>query len=267
MSLGASELSSVGPLLCGLLAILARVAGALWVLPFSGGRLVPATVRLGLSLVLALSLLPAIAPELAGLGRLPGVLLLGVLLKEALIGLSISLILFFVFSGVEAAGRLVEAGRGAPSGESSPLPMLYQLVAVLAFLLLGGHQVYLLALGRSFQQLPVTVMPGAPGLRAFAGLCVEMGQELFLLALVLAAPVLASLFVADLTLGWAERSLGAEVGPGLAGLLHPARAVLGLVPVLAGLHLLGEWVPVALDEALRQVGLAAALLGQGGAGP
>ncbi len=245
-------------------AAVARVAGALWAVPFGGGRWVPVTVRLGLSAALALTLAPLLMTD--ALQRPPPStsLLLLLLAKEALLGLALGLIMAIIFWGVESAGRLMDTSlgaQGAGPAETWPLARLMPLMAAALFLMLGGHRLYILALARSFEVIPPWTIPGGEGLAGLATLFLSLGGELFLLALLLAAPLIGCLLLADLAMAWISRP---PANARLMVILQPARALLGVGLMLATVAVLSQVVPRLLEEALGQVELATDLLGRSG---
>ena len=234
----------------------ARVAGAIWTVPFAGGRWVPVTVRLALAAALALALAPHLLIGLGEAGALTTPRLLALLAKEALIGLALGVIMSVVFWGVESAGRLMNVSLGSSGSgpaQTWPLALLSPLLASALFLLLGGHRLYILALARSFEIIPLWVIPRAQGLGGLATLCLLLGGELFLLAFLLAAPLVGSLLLADLGLAWISRP---PASARTLVLLQPARALLGVGLLLVTVALLAQVIPLVLEEALGQVELA-----------
>lgn len=241
----------------------ARVAGAIWTVPFAGGRWVPVVVRLALAAALALALAPHLLAAVADAGPLSTPRLAALLAKEALIGLALGVIMSVVFWGIESAGRLMTVsigahGSGPNSAQAWPLARLMPMFAVALFLLLGGHRLYILALARSFEVIPIWSLPQAEGLGGLARLCISLGGELFLLALLLAAPLVASLLLADLGVAWISRP---PATTRLLVLLQPARALVGVGVMLLTVALLAEVIPLLMEEALGQVEQAMEMLG------
>ena len=180
--------------------------------PLFGGRNAPQRYRIGLTVVFTVVLLPTFVPELPQVGIAEyGVLLV----KEALIGLTIAVFLVVLFEMLAAAGAFIDLARGAtianvldPSTQqqsSIASVFLLQLFLVL-FFSLGGARLLLRALGESFVVAP----PGRPlpprftaegGVEAMAGLL----GDLFVVAVQLAAPVLVVMFLLDVALGLINR--------------------------------------------------------------
>jgi len=249
-------------LLC-LLSVWLRVTPAIWLAPFPGGRMTPVMVKLGLSLLLALLLYPNVIPQVVDLRHAAPLYWGAVLVKEAAIGAALGFVVAIVFWGAEAAGSLVDTSRGddpspsAADASSSPLASLFLYLTIIIFILVGGHRVFLSTLGTSYQALPLAVFPASPGLGDFALLGIRLTGDLLLVALTLAAPVLATLFLADITMGL----LGRLSGPvNIFSLFIPLRALLSIGVMVLGVGLLADAVPALLEAALSQVGDALRVL-------
>ena len=250
-----------------LAAILARVGAAVWIAPFLGGRLVPAAVRVGVALALGLIMLPQLLPNAPP--AVSPILGLAIVTKEALVGAALGFVVGLVFWAAEAAGRLSDTVRGATLAEalipqtgarSSPLGDLFFQLTVVLFIVLGGHRVFITALAASYEVLPLAAFPQAQGLHGFALLCGRLTADLLLLALALAAPVVAALFLADLTLGLINR-FAPQIN--VFFLAMPAKALLGIGAVVLSVGLLLGAMPPLLDRAVRAVSKGIELLGGG----
>jgi flagellar biosynthetic protein FliR len=245
-------------------AVLARVGAAVWIAPFLGGRLVPSTVKIALTLVLALVLYPEVVRTVPTGAAAP--LALAIVAKEVFVGLALGFVGAVVFWAAEAAGRMADTARGANMAEvmvpqsgvrTSPLGDLFFQLALVLFIVLGGHRIFVSALGASYISLPVGYFPSAGGLGGFALLCGRVTADLFLIGLSLAAPVIAAIFLTDLTLGLVNR-FTPQVN--VFFLAMPAKAAIGIgVLVLAAGLLLGA-LPPLLDRATLVVSRALDLL-------
>jgi len=245
-------------------AVLARVGAAVWVAPFLGGKLVPATVKTALAVALALVIYPqVIATVPGGLSPAHAVAIVG---KEALVGLALGFVVAVVFWAAEAAGRLVDTTRGANLAEvlvpqtgarTSPTGLLFFLLTVVLFLVLGGHRIFITALGASYQVLPLAAFPKIDGIGVFALLCGRLTADLLLLALALAAPVVAALFLADMILGLINR-FAPQIN--VFFLAMPAKAVLGIGVLVLSVGLLLGALPPLLDRAVQIVQRALGVL-------
>ena len=192
------------------LLLLARCSGVVALGPVFGVQTLPPTLKVGLAGMLAVLLTPLLAgrrlplPESA-----PG--LAAALLGELLIGAILGLAVRFVFAGIGVAGELaaVQMGVGLP-GALDPQSMsqvtsvnsFLDQIAILVFLLVGGHHAILGALAQSVALAPPLTV-------AFRGGSLEFLMGLFgaalTLAIRLAAPVGAAMFATTVTLGLLNR--------------------------------------------------------------
>lgn len=193
--------------------VVTRVGCILFFLPIWDSRLVPVQIRIYSILVISLALTPVVA------GTLPPfpenwLAVVGLVLREMLLGLSLGLVVRYVFSGVQMAGNLVGVQMGfgmvtlidPQSGTPSSLMAdLLMLVATVLFLAVDGHHLLLWVLAQSFGEVPVggpALMPGS--LYAFL---VPLGSLMFQLAVKLVAPIILVLFLTQVAMGLVARTV------------------------------------------------------------
>ncbi|WP_043362937.1 flagellar biosynthetic protein FliR [Belnapia sp. F-4-1] len=190
--------------------LVARLGGAVLLLPGLGEQDVPASIRLALLLALVAVLLPVLAP---GLPPLPAELpeLLRLMLTETAIGLWLGMLARLVALALGQAGQVV----GLMIGLASPLqtdPMLgaqslatgrlFTLLAALLVLSTGLYAVPLRALAESYTALP----PGAPlPLGRSAESVAQAVAESLALALRLAGPLVLAAMLGNFALGLLAR--------------------------------------------------------------
>ena len=183
---------------------LTRVLTAVSLSPFLGGQAVAAQVKVGLSVMLTLLLLPGLS------GGRPApdnpVLWVALIVKEAMIGVTIGFLVQLLLYGVQAAGALIDVQRGMDqpglhvpqlSGNASVLGIFQFQVALVIFLFLNGHLMFIRALADSFQRLPLLEFPPLVSTVGMAELLGRIGGQLFVVAIQLSAPVLITLFLVD----------------------------------------------------------------------
>lgn len=224
--------------------VAARLAGLIMFQPLIGGAVVPAQVRALLVIGLAALVAPFVAPH----GPLPRDLyeLIFALANELLLGILLGLVLRAVFVGLQLAGQLIAQESGLafgemvdPSTESSQsiIGGLYVQLGSLVFLLIGGHRVLVAATLDTFAAIPLLGDRGVftQGLDMLLEAAV-LGMHL---AVRIAAPVVATLFLVNVALGFIGRTVPQlnilTVGfsiKGMAALLLMAVALPGGTDVL-----------------------------------
>ena len=215
--------------------------------PF-GGFYTPARVKIGLSTILALLLMPVV-PMPRGLA---GADLVAVVAREVLIGLALGMSVRLLLAGVELAGQLASFQLGfsyaatvdpQTGARSNLLGAFFGSLAMLVFLLVNGHHRVVRALVGSYTALPIGFGHVDPQL---AALVARMLGVVFVLGVQLAAPVVIVLLVVELALGLVSRA-----APSL-NLMASGFAVRSLVG-LAVLSLMVSVIPGVVTRAIPSV--------------
>ena len=194
------------------LLVACRVATIIMIVPIFGGRSVPATVKIGLSLLLSLIFLPLIASRVTSLpDSMP--IFLTLVARELLLGALVGFAVLIVFTALQAAGHVVGLQMGfslanvvnpLTADHASLIDQFYALLAALIFFTLNGHHALILAIQQSFDIAPVGVaglgLPPAPVLLAW-------GRDLFSIAIRISLPVVAALLLTDVALAVIARSV------------------------------------------------------------
>ncbi|WP_374711442.1 flagellar biosynthetic protein FliR [Symbiobacterium terraclitae] len=175
-----------------------RAMGIFTAAPVFSTRFVPFQVRVAISFVLGLFLIPAIPVDP---GRTEGVYLLLAALVELLVGLAIGFLCLLVVSVMQIAGAWIDlemgfalAGLFDPlTGESATvLGNLFQTTALVFFLAVDGHHWLIRALARSYDLVPA----GGPVEGAAAGLYVaRLFGDLLGIAIQLILPFVAAMLL------------------------------------------------------------------------
>jgi flagellar biosynthetic protein FliR len=230
--------------------VLARIGGAIMLLPGLGAPEVPATIRIALLLALTALLLPVVQP---GLPPLPGEVpaLLRLLLIETAIGLWLGLLARLVELALAQAGQVMALMVGLASplqtdpafgAQGTALSRLFGLAATVLVLTTGLYALPLRALAESYALLPAGA---ALPLQAQVAEVAQAVADSLSLALRLASPLLLASVLGQFALGLLARLapqvpvfMVAAPGQILAGLLLLAL----LLPTL-----LGTWLTAARD--------------------
>ncbi|MCI0348102.1 MAG: flagellar biosynthetic protein FliR, partial [Acidobacteriales bacterium] len=184
-----------------------RLLAVIALAPFFGGATVPTQAKVGLAAITAAILYPAITAGVQT-GEVTTLLFVGLLLKEAFIGAALGIVAQLFFYAVQVAGTIIDTQRGmnqfsffSPqlAGNVSILGQLKFQAALVLFLSLDGHLMFIRGLQASFVTLPLLSFPGFRA--GFIGLCeqvIRVSAAIFSTALRLSAPVLLTLFLLDL---------------------------------------------------------------------
>jgi len=188
------------------LICLARVAGFVGAIPVLIGNQTPVQVKAGLVFMVALVLFPVMEPSMVTVA-LESVNFLLLMLAEVMLGGMIALIARMVFTAVEYGGTVIgyQMGFAAanifdPQNERQ-LPLISQfqnVFAILIFLAVDGHHVFLQVAAESYKILP----PGAFNLSGEAiPYLLTLSSRIFFLGIQFSAPILAVLLLSGLVLG------------------------------------------------------------------
>ena len=238
--------------------LVARIGGALLLLPGLGEQDVPPSIRLALLLALVALLLPSLAPVLPALPEAAPALLRLILLETA-IGLWLGLLARLVALALGQAGQVIALMVGLASplqtdpilgAQSTASGRLFSLLAATLVLSTGLYALPLRALAESYTVLP----PG--GSLAFGRSAESVAQAVadsMALALRLAAPLVLAAVLGNFALG-----LLARVAPQVQVFTIAAPG-----QIIAGLLLLGLLLPAIIAVWLASAGEALLLPGAG----
>ena len=203
------------PILLMYLLVYARVVAIVALTPFFASRLLPGPVKIILALCLTAILFPQFLARPIQLEW--GWTLMGLLVKELLIGTILGFLATIPFEIAQSAGVMIDHQREASSlqvmdptmGEqTSPLGILYNNVLLALFFGIQGPFLFLDAVATSLQVFPPDQMlpdsilsPEGPSWVFITGLA----QFVLRVGTQLAGPALISLLLADLLLGIANR--------------------------------------------------------------
>lgn len=223
--------------------VLARSLPLLFLNPFLGGRVVPGPVKMATAFSFVVFLVPLLSAQQ---GSIPGgVLYMFLMLKEIAVGMTLGFVTLLVFLGFSSAGRLIDTQRGTNQAEAmfyqlqertSVLGTFYGQTAVVVFLAVGGHLVFLKAYFHSFEVLPVSSFPALTGgTMPVMEALIRMSSDVLVITLQLAAPALIALFLTDVGFGIINR---AAPQVNVFVLSQPAKVAVGLGLVLLVLRVL-----------------------------
>jgi len=170
---------------------------------------------------------------------------------EILVGYTLGFVAYVLYAGIQLAGQLMDMQMGfgivnvidPQSGTQVPLIGNFQyLLALMVFLGLNGHHLLFRALHDSYRFIPIL---GANFGGQFMGFMTEMGLYIFVIGLKLAAPVVASLFITDLALGFIARTVP-QMNVFVVGL--PLKIGAGLMMVMATMPVLVWFTQILMSR-------------------
>lgn len=223
------------------LQIFARVTALFVSAPVFGSPQIPPQVKVGLSAILSLVLLPIVRGNLMP-GAPPALgPMVGALVGEVLVGLLMGLIVSLLFFAVRLGGDLIDYQMGFTQAATfnpqfnemvSPIASFQYQYALVVYLLANGHWLLLAALERSFHSLPVAQLSlNGHSVSAFTDLTFQMMVN----GLLIAAPGAAVLLITDVAFAFLNRAVP-QMQVFYVGM--PVKVIVGLVVVLAALPVL-----------------------------
>ena len=222
------------------LMVLVRVSGLVLFVPGLQALSAPRWTRLLLPLALALLITPIHSPAAAsGTGSMMDLVV--PLCREAVLGLVMGVSLLAVVAGMQGAGSLLGQISGMSlaetAGPDSAVPStlmagLFRWLALVCFLVSGGHRHALAAILDSFRWMPPGQVGFATGLVATLTEVIAHSLEL---ALRVAAPVALALMVTTIALALMQRALPQLNIMALGLGLNTAVALLAICLVLGAL--------------------------------
>lgn len=234
---------------------LTRILGLIAVAPLFGNRGVPARVKIGLGVMLALIVAPTV-PTLPAQDPMSYQGLL-ILLHQFIIGLAMGFAMRIVFAAVELAGTITGMTMGLgfatffdpqSQGQSMVISQFLVLLATLAFLAANGHLMLLSALAESFITLPITTSGmGAPGFEQMA----SWGGRIFSAGVQLSLPMVAALLITNIALGILTR---AAPQLNIFGIGFPLTLSVGFIVIALALPYLATPLERLFQEGLGMVG-------------
>jgi flagellar biosynthesis protein FliR len=227
-------LAGLAPQALVFMLIATRLSTMMAIAPFFSSKSFPVRAKAGLVVILSYVLLPVVAKEgsiPADIGAVEYALLIG---KEAIIGFAFGLIAQMLFASVQLAGGLVDVSAGfaianvidpAANLNITVLGRYYNLVATATFLAIGGQQWLIAGIANSFQLSPPTSLPD---MSAIVAGVLNQADDIVLIAVMIAAPILVALFVSDIALGILARAVP-QMNVFIVGL--PLKVVLALAGI------------------------------------
>jgi len=187
-----------------------RLASFFVIVPVLGARLVPTRVRLGLSLVMTITIYPML-PDMPIIEALEVQTFL-IILDQILIGTTLGFIVFAIMQVFILAGQTISMQMGlgfasmvdpANGVTVAVLSQWYQVLVTLVYLAINGHLLTLEVVIDSFYSIPVG--QGLFNVESWFMLA-EFGAWVFRASLMLALPAITALLLVNISFGVMTRA-------------------------------------------------------------
>lgn len=231
------------------LLVFCRTTGLFLSAPVFNSRQLPAQAKIMLAGLLSFVVAMATRVESALPLENAGYYIMA-MIGEVLIGYAMGFVVYLLFAAIQLSGQLIDTQMGfgivnvmdPQSGLQIPLVGNFQyLLTLLLFLGVNGHHRLIEALHDSYRLIPVM---GAHFDGQFLEFVMNLAGYMFVLAVKLAAPIVVSLFLADVALGFMARTvpqmnvfivgLPFKIAGGLLLLIISIPVVLWIVQILMG---------------------------------
>lgn len=248
LSIGSAQIDVwIAAFMFPLARILAFVAAA----PLWSTAGIPQRTRLILGLAITVAIAPGL-PEMpavqpASLGGL------WIMTQQMLIGIGMGFAARIVFTAFSMAGEFIgfQMGLGFATFydpmNSSQTPVITEfitLIALLLFLSMNGHLLYVATLAQSFAAIPVSAQPMGAG--SWLNLA-ELGTFIFSAGLLLALPIVVALMITNIALAVLSR---AAPQLNIIALGFPITLIGGFVVLAVSLNYLASPIQGVFEQAL-----------------
>ncbi len=187
-----------------------RIAAMVGAAPLLSESAIPIRVKVGLSAMLALIVVPTLGPmpdlATASWGAL------WIMGQQLIIGIALGLTMRIIFAAVQTAGEFVGLQMGlsfasffdpSTGSNTAVLARLLNTITLLVFIAMNGHLLMIGGLVRTFEVLPIG--SGALDVNGW-GVLLEWSEQIVVSGLLLALPVMIVLLTINLSLGILNRT-------------------------------------------------------------
>ena len=231
----------------------ARAGAWLMLCPPFNSRLIPAQVKVLLSIGLALPMAPYLTTSVPSIQTSA---LIGSTILQVFVGAALGFITYLFFAAVQAAGDLLDVFGGftlaaaydpLSQNQSSVFGRFYNLVAATLLFASEGHQLILRGFMQSYRTLP---LDATFSLETLSKLLTTGIGEMVVAAVQIAGPLIAVLFLTDVAFGLLNR-----VSPALNAfqLGFPAKIFLLLTLSGTAIAILPRALDSLIDKAVTAV--------------
>ncbi len=191
--------------------VLCRIGPLFLLAPIFSSRMIPARAKLIAAGAITVALAP-MALKGQTISTDPVDLFFDIF-KEIGVGLAFAFVIAAIGSAAQAGAALMDTMFGFSYGalidpitnvQNTPLGQLYSLFTAMVFVTTGGDQIMVMGLSKSYEVLPIDQFPT---MNVFAGAVLLGIGKIFLIGLMLSAPVVIALLVTDAAFALVSRAV------------------------------------------------------------
>jgi flagellar biosynthetic protein FliR len=237
------------------LFILLRAGIMIMLLPFFSTNNFPAQIKVGLAVAIALILAPVVDLKIAQ-QSLPLLVV-----HEIILGIAFGFAARFVFYAIEMAGQMISSAMGLSIanvfnpdiGQSTELAQFFGFVSVLLLLSMNAHHDLIYIFVKSYEWLPL----GKISLSGIVPAVVSLGSMMFVIALKISAPVIMTMVISHIILGFIYK---AAPQINIFFVAYPIYIAVGLLMLLVGtpvfINVLGNYLGGIRTEMTKIIAVA-----------
>ncbi len=240
------------------LLVVFRIGGLMIYGPVFGSPIIPVRIKVLLAFFIGLAAYPLLASaHFTGLELQLNLWMLGpIILLEMFIGLTIGFAASLPLVGVQTGGLVMgqQMGLGfaqfynpAVDDEADVVGQMLFFMGLAGFLLIGGHEAMVLAVLHSFEHVPPGgVVVDTDVIALLTGLLLAA----FELALRVATPLLALIFLQSIAMGFISKTVPQL---NILSLGFPLRILVGFLIVALGLVIINELIMESMDQMVGMI--------------
>lgn len=248
------------------LMVLFRITGIFVIAPVFGSKTIPARVKVFLALGLSFCVFPMLLDNEGGAASpmhasimsdsFPIWLIAGAVAMELLVGIVIGYGASLPVLGMQVGGRVCDQQLGIGIGgvfnpefdeESGVVSETFFIMAMIIFLLVGGHRAMFSALVGSFESVPLGgFRPNGELLDLIVGLISSM----FAMAVRVAAPLLCIMFLQMVAMGFIARTVPQM---NILSIGFPLRILVGSTVLIGSVVMVANAYSEVLTQSLRDI--------------
>ena len=237
--------------------VFARINGLFVTAPFFGSKNISAKLRVGLTLLLTIIILPSVLKLNATANyQEANLLYFSLVIGEFILGLIIGFIANIFFSVAQMAGQILDMQIGfgmvnvldPQSGQQMPvIGNFLNILAVLVFLSTNAHHFVIISLNDSFS----TIALGMPNFEAnILAYTMEVFKKTFVIAFKFCLPIATVILLTDIALGMLSKTMP-QMNIFIVGM--PAKIILGIFMLSAILPTYIYVLKVGFNEIYKDV--------------